>query len=56
MGTRESVFITYASGGIVIGLAMIAARGGNLKAIQQVPYFNMMQRSWSVYAGLARLY
>ncbi len=39
MGTRESVFITYASGGILIGLAMLAARGGNLKAIQQVPWY-----------------
>jgi len=39
MGTRESVFITYVSGGILIGLAMLAARGGNLKAIQQVPWY-----------------
>ena len=39
MGTRESVFITYVSGGILIALIMLAARGGNLKAIQQVPWF-----------------
>ena len=39
MGTRESVFITYVSGGILIGLAMLAAKGGNLKAIQQVPWY-----------------
>jgi len=39
LGTRESVFITYVSGGILIGLAMLAARGGNLKAIQQVPWY-----------------
>ena len=39
MGTRESVFITYISGAILIGVAMLAARGGNLKAIQQVPWY-----------------
>jgi len=39
MGTRESVFITYASGGILVALAMIAARGGNLKAIPNVPWY-----------------
>jgi transporter family-2 protein len=39
IGTRESVFITYASGGVVIALAMLAARGGNLKAWQTVPWY-----------------
>ena len=37
IGTRESVFITYASGGILAGLVMLACRGGNLKAWQAVP-------------------
>jgi bacterial/archaeal transporter family-2 protein len=39
IGTRESVFITYASGGALAGLAMLASRGGNLKAWQAVPWY-----------------
>ena len=39
IGTRESVFITYAGGGIVIALAMLAARGGNLRAWQAAPWY-----------------
>ena len=39
IGTRESVFITYASGGIIAALVMLAARGGNLKAWQGVPWY-----------------
>ncbi len=30
LGTIESVFITYGSGGIVVGLTMLLLRGGNL--------------------------
>ncbi|MBI3360873.1 MAG: DMT family transporter [Chloroflexi bacterium] len=32
IGTVESVFITYGSGGLVIGLVMLVLRGGNLSA------------------------
>jgi len=39
IGTRESVFITYAGGGILIGLVMLAARGGNLRAWHEVPWY-----------------
>jgi len=39
IGTLESVFITYASGGIIVALAMIASRGGNLKAFHTVPWY-----------------
>jgi transporter family-2 protein len=39
IGTRESVFITYVSGGIIAALVMLAARGGNLKAWQGVPWY-----------------
>lgn len=39
MGTRESIFITYGSGGLVIGLLMLLARGGNLGAWRQVPIY-----------------
>jgi hypothetical protein len=39
IGTRESVFITYASGGILACLAILATRGGNLRAWQQVPWY-----------------
>ncbi len=39
IGTAESVFITYVSGGILAAVAMIASRGGNLKAVQSVPWY-----------------
>lgn len=39
LGTRESVFITYASGGILVGFVMLAARGGNLRFWQAVPWY-----------------
>ena len=39
IGTRESVFITYVSGGIIAALVMLAARGGNLKAWHGVPWY-----------------
>ena len=39
IGTLESVFITYSSGGILVAVAMIASRGGNLKAVQTVPWY-----------------
>jgi len=39
IGTRESVFITYAGGGLVIARGMLAARGGNLRAWASVPWY-----------------
>ena len=39
IGTRESVFITYVSGGILAAVVMLAARGGNLKAWPNVPWY-----------------
>ena len=41
LGTKESVFITYVGGGIIIAIAMIISRGGNLKAIIKVPWYTM---------------
>jgi transporter family-2 protein len=41
IGTLESVFITYTGGGILAALAMIAFRGGNLKAVQTVPWYGL---------------
>jgi transporter family-2 protein len=41
IGTVESVFITYASGGMLVAVAMIAFRGGNLKAVQTVPWYTL---------------
>ena len=32
IGTRESVFITYAGGGLVVTVLMLIMRGGNLRA------------------------
>jgi len=39
MGTQESVFITYGSGGLIIGLLMLFMRGGNLSAWAEVPWY-----------------
>lgn len=39
MGTLESVFITYGSGGLLAGLLMMLARGGNLGSWQGLPWF-----------------
>ena len=39
IGTRESVFITYASGGLLAGVIMLASRGGNLRSWQVVPWY-----------------
>ena len=37
MGTRESIFITYGSGGIVIALVLLFSGGTNLSAWRSVP-------------------
>ncbi|HKZ18663.1 MAG TPA: DMT family transporter [Acidimicrobiia bacterium] len=39
VGTMESTFITYFSGGIIIALVAIAARGGNLAAARTLPWY-----------------
>jgi transporter family-2 protein len=39
IGTRESVFITYASGGVLAGIVMLASSGGNLRSWQEVPWY-----------------
>jgi transporter family-2 protein len=39
IGTAESIFITYGTGGVAIGLMMLAMRGGNLGAWSLVPWY-----------------
>ena len=39
IGTLESTFITYFSGGVVIGLVMLLARGGSLGAATALPWY-----------------
>lgn len=39
LGALESTFITYFSGGLVIGLVMLAARGGNLALASGLPWY-----------------
>lgn len=39
IGTRESVFITYAGGGLAITILMLFLRGGNIKAATSVPWY-----------------
>lgn len=39
VGTLESVFITYFSGGALIGLVMLLLRGGNLGASGTAPWY-----------------
>jgi transporter family-2 protein len=41
IGTLESVFITYGGGGVLIGLAMLLSRGGNLADWQTVPGYTL---------------
>ncbi len=40
IGSKESVFITYASGGILAALIMIVSRGGYLNAWQNAPWYS----------------
>lgn len=42
LGTLESVFITYGSGGLLIGLVMLAVRGGNLAGWAEVPWYTLL--------------
>ena len=39
IGTKESVFITYAGGGVLIGLMMLFVRGGHLNSWPKVPWY-----------------
>ena len=39
LGTAESMFITYGSGGLLIGLVMLLLRGGALGEWQTVPWY-----------------
>lgn len=41
MGTLESVFITYVSGGLLIFLLLAAMRGGNLGTWRYVPWYTL---------------
>ena len=41
IGTLESVFITYAGGGVLVGIAMLLSRGGNLATWQTVPWYTL---------------
>ena len=41
IGTLESMFITYGIGGLIIGLAMLINRGGNLSAWGNVPWYSL---------------
>jgi len=39
LGTLESMFITYGSGGLLVGIAMVLNQGGNLSAWKSVPWY-----------------
>ena len=39
LGTKESVFVTYGTGGVIVAFAMLATRGGNLRAWPAVPWY-----------------
>jgi len=39
LGTKASVFITYASGGLVVSLAVLFSGGWTLKGWQNVPWY-----------------
>ncbi len=42
MGAKESMFITYASGGILITLILLASGANRLSSWRQVPWFALM--------------
>jgi bacterial/archaeal transporter family-2 protein len=39
LGTVESVFITYGSGALAVGVVMLLLRGGNLRAWSTLPWY-----------------
>lgn len=39
LGTKESVFVTYASGGALITAIMLISRSGNLRAWRDIPWY-----------------
>ena len=39
IGSKESVFITYAGGGLLAGLMMLFVRGGNLSSWSKLPWY-----------------
>lgn len=41
LGTLEAIFITYAGGGLLIGLVMLLLRGGNLAAWPTLPWYTL---------------
>ncbi len=41
IGTIESIFITYGSGGLLVGLTMLFLRGGNLADWHRVPPYTL---------------
>jgi len=41
LGTVESMFITYGSGGLIIGLAMLFLGGGNLGGWPTIPWYTL---------------
>jgi len=40
IGSKESVFFTYAGGGLLIALMMMVSRGGHLNAWQNAPLYS----------------
>ncbi len=41
VGTLEAIFINYVGGGVLIGLVLLAMRGGNLAAWNSVPWYTL---------------
>ena len=39
LGNLEAVFVTYGLGAVIVGLLMLAARGGNLQAWRELPAY-----------------
>lgn len=48
IGTKASVFITYASGGLCVSLFMLISGGGNLRAWQNVPWYAFSAGLWGL--------
>jgi transporter family-2 protein len=40
IGTLESMFLTYGTGGLLIGIAMLLNKGGNLSNLGNIPWYS----------------
>jgi transporter family-2 protein len=42
LGNLEAVFVTYGVGGVIAGMLILVARGGNLQALRELPGYTYL--------------